>query len=157
MKDERPEFAKAIRKARGEKESADATAQGIKAEYDSINSLINIAQDNADRAPSESDRRAFYERVTALTKERDALKAEFDEANQTKDEAARAVTKAEADLRTIEEQKAREIADYMLTHPAEGKKLMDYSAGEVKTLGDVEDNLKKATREFDLLAKLAAA
>src|SRR5262249_35754270 len=100
MKDERPEYASAIRKARGAKEIADADAQGIKADYDSINSLINIAQDNADRAPSENERKAFYDRVTALSKERDALKAKFDQANQTKDEAARAVTKAEAELRT---------------------------------------------------------
>ena len=45
-----------FRDAKGKKEIADAKVLSIKADYDSINSLINIAQDDADHATSESAR-----------------------------------------------------------------------------------------------------
>jgi mono/diheme cytochrome c family protein len=152
MDKERPKHASAIRAAMREKAIAEADAQSIKADYDSTNSHVIIAQDNADRAEDPKRRDALYERVSYLKKQADDLKANLDKANQTKAEKAKAVTEAEANLMATEKTLAMRIADYMLAN-----KVMDYSAGEIKTLGEVEDNLKKATGDLDRLAKLAAA
>jgi mono/diheme cytochrome c family protein len=156
MENVRKEYAGKIRAAKGEKEIADAKAQGIKADLDSTNSLINIAQDAGDRADDEGFRKSMYEKVNRLVAVRDKLKSEFVEANQNIENAKQEVKNAEEAVTKEEAAKARAIAAYMLSEPAEGKKLMDYTTGDVKTLGDVEDALKKNTAEFDRLAKTAA-
>src|SRR5215831_17459372 len=154
MRSVRSEHATAIRKAMGEKESAENKALGIKAKLDSVNSLINISQDDADRIPELAASLSTH--IQKLVAQRDELRAEYTQANEAIETAKKAVRTAEEALAAAEAEIARAIADYMLSEPAEGKKLMDYSVGPVKTLGDVEDALKKATSEFDRLAKTAA-
>jgi mono/diheme cytochrome c family protein/cbb3-type cytochrome oxidase cytochrome c subunit len=152
LKDERPKHASAIRAALRDQAVAEEEAKSIKADYDFINSLVNIAQDNADRSNDERARQTLYQRVASLKKQSDDLKNELDRAYRRVDQAKVDVDKAQKALDESEEAKALAIADYMLAN-----KLMDYSAGRIKTLGDVEDNLKKATGDFDRFAKLAAA
>jgi mono/diheme cytochrome c family protein len=152
MKDERSKHAGVIREALRQQAIAEADAQSIKANYDSVNSLVNIAQDDADRAESAARRDELYKRVADLKQQSDDLKKQLDDAFRQRDKAKVAMDDARRDLDEAEKTKALGIADYMLT-----TKLMDYSAGTVKTLADVEDNLKKASAEFDRFAKLAAA
>jgi mono/diheme cytochrome c family protein len=154
MRKVRSESASAIRDANGKREIAEKNAQGIKASLDSVNSKINISQDDADRNPGL--RESLLEHVNSLTAESSKLKAEFDQANIDIATAIKKVKDAQEDVLMAEAGHARAIADYMLASPATGKKLMDYSQGQANALSDVEDALKKATKEFDLLAKIAA-
>jgi mono/diheme cytochrome c family protein len=149
--------ASAIRAAKGEREIAENDALGIKAKLDSINSLINISQDDMDRTTDKNLRESIFKHIASLIVERDKKKEEFTEANQRIVEKTKNVKEKEAKVTSAEAEHARTIADFMLTNPANGKKLMDYSLGQVSTLGDVEDALKKYTSEFDRLAKTAAA
>jgi mono/diheme cytochrome c family protein len=141
----------AIRDAQADKAKADAEYQGIKANYDSIYSLRNIAQDNADRATSQARRDALYKKVAALTEEYQALGKKLEEAAEKQQKAKQRIDEAEKALTAAERKLAGEVANLMLE-----KNLMSYSAGPVDTLSAAQDNLKKATADFDRLAKLAA-
>ncbi len=150
MKDAQSRHAGNVRKAKGAYEAADADARAIKADYDSISSLINIAQDEADHADA-GRRDTLLKRVADLKTQADILKAKLGAAVQKKEDARKAVDQAENELKDEERGKAQAIASYMFSTG-----LMDYSAGQAETLGQVEDNLHKVTAEFDRLAKTAA-
>jgi mono/diheme cytochrome c family protein len=152
LADESRKHAGAIRDAQADKAKADAEYQGIKANYDSVYSRMNIAQDDADRATSESRRKAFYAQVTSLAAEYDSLGEKLTKAAEKQNRAKNKLDEAEQPVKAKEAELARQVAAKMLE-----RKLMSYSAGSVETLAGVEDNLKKATADFDRLAKLAAA
>jgi cbb3-type cytochrome oxidase cytochrome c subunit len=152
LAEQRPEYARAINAAMRDKAIAEDDAKGIKADFDSINSLVVIAQDNADRDSDEDRRKALYQRVEDLQQQANELQAKLTAANRKKADTAEELKKKEADLKEIEKREASALADAMLANG-----LMDYSAGELTTLGEVEDNLKRVTAKFDLLAKIAAS
>lgn len=147
----RKEHGGAIRQADAKLAEAENDYSSVKAKHDSQASLYNIDLDNADRAGSEADRQALYKRADARWQVVLALKAELNEKNEVKEKAKKAVEQAERPVKDAERAEARKITDFMLDH-----QILDYSAGPAETLGEVQDNLKKATGEFDRFAKLAA-
>jgi cytochrome c2 len=130
----------AIRRAQVERARADAAYRSIKADYDSRESLFNIAVDERDHA-AESAKKALSEDVDRMRSELDALrdqrdraKVDFDantdalhKAETAKADAEKLQTQAEADLKKLRsdydryqklvQQKRWKVSDWLLSQP----------------------------------------
>src|SRR5207244_5546986 len=110
-----------------ERTKAAAEAQKIKANYDSVLSLYNIAVEERDAEQPGSPRyETLSSRAKATRKQLDDLKAKLDKANEDLEAANKAYENVKAEKKGLEEAVSKN-----------------------------EDNLKKKTADFDRFAKLA--
>jgi mono/diheme cytochrome c family protein len=110
-----------------DKARAEARAQSIKADYDSVSSLYNIDIENRDAATDTARREVLNSVANRRGEQVRQLEAELDEAQ-------REVDRIDRELRSKQEEQRQ----------AE------------KTLSDAEDHLKKVSGEFDRIAKATA-
>jgi cbb3-type cytochrome oxidase cytochrome c subunit len=141
VKEQEQNGAEAIRQAQVARARADADYRSIKAKYDSLESLYNIAVDERDRAP-EARKEALTREVEQMRtkeldprrKKRDDAKIELDartddlhKAETAKADAEKLQTQAEADLKKLRsdydryqklvEQKRWKATDWLLSQP----------------------------------------
>jgi mono/diheme cytochrome c family protein len=116
-----------LKKALTKRAEAVAEAQKVKAKYDSVLSLYNIAVEERDAEEPGSPRfKTLSSRAIATRKQLDDLKSELDKANEDLEKANRAYESVKAEKKGLED-----------------------------AVSKLEDTLKKKTADFDRFAKLA--
>jgi mono/diheme cytochrome c family protein len=115
-----------LKKALTDRTKAAAKAQEVKAEYDSVLSLYNIAVEERDEEMNPKRYETLKQRAKATRKRLDNLKTDLDEKNRKLDEATQAYEAVKAKKKGLEDAVSKN-----------------------------EDILKKMTADFDRFAKLA--
>jgi cytochrome c2 len=124
------------------KAKQEAAAQGVKADYDSLMSLYNIAVEERDDAGPEAPNRTALERAVEARRQQVAAKGkELDEAQARLDKTNK----------EIESLKTGELE----VQTPEGTRKVSQRQAE-KQLSDAEDQLKKTAGELNRMAKAVA-
>jgi cbb3-type cytochrome oxidase cytochrome c subunit len=151
LQDEQAKIADQERQLLVEKANYDAKAQSLKADSDSLISLINIAVDQRDNAHDTIQHDELTKIAADLQKQRDSSLEQQATLNTNSEAVARKLDELRAPVKAKDAELAREI--YAKLKERNFKLPREET---VDSLSQLEDAVKKMTADLDRLAKVAA-